>query len=412
MFFYVTHGSEEISGSGTSYLNRSEASNVEKVTTKFLKSGIRPEQIGIITPYEGQRAYLVQYMQNQGPLNTKLYLDVEVASVDAFQGREKDIIILSCVRSNDAQGIGFLSDPRRLNVALTRAKYGLIIVGNPKVLAKNQLWNHLIQYYKELRLLNEGPLSNLKESALTFPKPKKMENSINPGAHFMSNRTFDARDAFRGPQNMPPGGPGFAQRELPEPMTNYLARFGDQYAGYGGRIDPQPAFPGNCPVPLGMFMNVAQIPSRYFNQPMAQIPTGPQPPMNRNPSQYYPHQQQQYQGNQGRPFHPPKQQQRLEEMFPPLGAEGSDGRKPVRGAYSDRGAQSMLSQSHQGYGMSQSDGPSTQPYNTQRMTQPVNRNWHYYIKSFASGNICLILFIVRTPVTDSNVISGLCDRRL
>ena len=61
---------------------------------------------------------------------------VEIASVDAFQGREKDIIIISCVRSNEHQGIGFLNDPRRLNVALTRAKYAIIVVGNPKVLCK------------------------------------------------------------------------------------------------------------------------------------------------------------------------------------------------------------------------------------------------------------------------------------
>lgn len=48
---------------GTSYLNRTEAATVEKLSTKFLKSGIKPEQIGIVTPYEGQRAYIVQYMQ-------------------------------------------------------------------------------------------------------------------------------------------------------------------------------------------------------------------------------------------------------------------------------------------------------------------------------------------------------------
>lgn len=75
-------------------------------------------------------------MQLHGSLKKDLYKDVEVASVDAFQGREKDYIILSCVRSNEHQGIGFLNDPRRLNVALTRAKYGMVILGNPKVLSK------------------------------------------------------------------------------------------------------------------------------------------------------------------------------------------------------------------------------------------------------------------------------------
>lgn len=115
---------------------RTEASNVEKIVTKFFRSGILPSQIGVITPYEGQRSYVVNYMQYNGSLKKELYKEVEVASVDAFQGREKDYIILSCVRSNEHQGIGFLNDPRRLNVALTRAKYGMVILGNPKVLSK------------------------------------------------------------------------------------------------------------------------------------------------------------------------------------------------------------------------------------------------------------------------------------
>lgn len=60
-------------------------------------------QIGVITPYEGQRAYLVNYMQRNGSLRSQLYKEIEVASVDSFQGREKDFIILSCVRSNEHQ---------------------------------------------------------------------------------------------------------------------------------------------------------------------------------------------------------------------------------------------------------------------------------------------------------------------
>ncbi|ESK90181.1 atp-dependent helicase nam7 [Moniliophthora roreri MCA 2997] len=173
MFFYQNLGQEEISSSGTSFLNRTEASNVEKIVTKFFKSGVVPNQIGVVTPYEGQRSYIVNYMQFNGSLKKDLYKEVEVASVDAFQGREKDYIILSCVRSNEHQGIGFLNDPRRLNVALTRAKYGVVILGNPKVLSKHPLWHDLLTHYKSKECLVEGPLSNLQISMIQFSKPKR-----------------------------------------------------------------------------------------------------------------------------------------------------------------------------------------------------------------------------------------------
>ncbi|XP_011032015.1 PREDICTED: regulator of nonsense transcripts 1 homolog [Populus euphratica] len=176
MFFYVQMGQEEISASGTSYLNRTEAANVEKIVTTFLRSGVVPSQIGVITPYEGQRAYIVNYMSRNGALRQQLYKEIEVASVDSFQGREKDYIILSCVRSNEHQGIGFLNDPRRLNVALTRARYGIVILGNPKVLSKQPLWNSLLTHYKEHECLVEGPLNNLKQSMVQFQKPKKIYN--------------------------------------------------------------------------------------------------------------------------------------------------------------------------------------------------------------------------------------------
>lgn len=290
MFFLVTQGQEEIAGSGTSYLNRTEAANVEKITTRFLKCRVDPEQIGIITPYEGQRAYLVQYMQYQGSLHSQLYQNIEIASVDAFQGREKDIIIMSCVRSNEHQGIGFLNDPRRLNVALTRAKYGIIIVGNPKVLSKQPLWNHLLNFYKERKLLVEGSLNNLKESMIQFVKPKKIVNTLNPGTHFMSHAMYDAKEAMiagsfydksgQMGNNLGYNSPYMQQQQINQqqqmsgmpgagyqhnPSMDMFARTHDSIS-YISQDRAQAAI-NNMPVPVGMFMNMHNsVPPRFYSQ--------------------------------------------------------------------------------------------------------------------------------------------------
>ena len=70
MFFYHSISNEEISASGTSFLNRVEAQNIEQVVTAFFNAGLRPDQIGIITPYEGQKAFILSYMQRQGQLES------------------------------------------------------------------------------------------------------------------------------------------------------------------------------------------------------------------------------------------------------------------------------------------------------------------------------------------------------
>jgi len=73
------------------------------------------------------------------------------------------------VRSNEASGIGFLNEARRLNVALTRAKYGLVIFGNAKVLSKHDLWNNLLNEYKAKKCLVEGPnLGALKQCQMVL----------------------------------------------------------------------------------------------------------------------------------------------------------------------------------------------------------------------------------------------------
>ncbi|TVY16123.1 Regulator of nonsense transcripts 1-like protein [Lachnellula arida] len=199
MMFWSNLGNEEISASGTSYLNRTEASNVEKIVTRFFKAGVKPEDIGVITPYEGQRSFVVSSMQNTGTFKKESYKEIEVASVDAFQGREKDFIVLSCVRSNDHQGIGFLSDPRRLNVALTRAKYGLVVLGNPKVLSKHPLWHYLLQHFKERNCLVEGPLSNLQTSLLQFSRPKATYRG--PQRYQMAHSAFNGHPGVNGKNN-------------------------------------------------------------------------------------------------------------------------------------------------------------------------------------------------------------------
>ena len=73
-FFYSVYGSEEIASSGTSFLNRAEAATVERIVSRFLQSGgVSPSDIGVITPYEGQRAFIVNYFKHQGKLAHDVY---------------------------------------------------------------------------------------------------------------------------------------------------------------------------------------------------------------------------------------------------------------------------------------------------------------------------------------------------
>ncbi|MCK8816143.1 IGHMBP2 family helicase [Natroniella sulfidigena] len=123
----------------TSLQNRVEAELCAEIVSYASNSGVEEEQIAVITPYYDQ-ADLVKSL---------LKLDrVEVNTVDAFQGREKEIIVLSLVRSNSKGNIGFLRDVRRLNVSLSRAKKKLIIIGDSTTIGGHQIYCRLIDYIK------------------------------------------------------------------------------------------------------------------------------------------------------------------------------------------------------------------------------------------------------------------------
>ena len=106
--------------------------------------------VGIISPYRAQ----VQYLRSQ--LKKREYFKpfrqlITVNTVDGFQGQERDIILISLVRSNDEGQIGFLRDLRRMNVAITRARMKLIIVGDPQTMTRHPFYRRLYEYVEALK---------------------------------------------------------------------------------------------------------------------------------------------------------------------------------------------------------------------------------------------------------------------
>lgn len=127
---------EEKLADSTSRYNRLEAEIVTEIVNELLKMGLKKEQIGVITHYNDQ----VDLLREK--------VEVEVSSVDGFQGREKEVIIISFVRSNGKGEIGFLDDLRRLNVSLTRARRKLIMVVDSETLSVNGIYARLIDHVK------------------------------------------------------------------------------------------------------------------------------------------------------------------------------------------------------------------------------------------------------------------------
>lgn len=114
--------------------NIGESKVVAKLIFDLIESNITPEMIGVITPYRGQVKVIKEEIKNME------YSNVEISTVDSFQGREKEIIILSMVRCNAKHEVGFLKELKRLNVAVSRAKRLLIAVGDSITLQKGDLY--------------------------------------------------------------------------------------------------------------------------------------------------------------------------------------------------------------------------------------------------------------------------------
>ncbi|KYN40403.1 Putative helicase MOV-10 [Trachymyrmex septentrionalis] len=153
MIFQEVLGTEQRYDKSLSVYNTAEVLSVLVyidilMNSKFKGHAITQKDIGIITPFARQQL-LIKYH-----LAAVNYKDITVGTVETFQGQERNVIILSTVRSrlfkhNSEEHIGFLSNPKRFNVALTRAKALTIIIGNPNVLCKSEHWKLLWNYCKE-----------------------------------------------------------------------------------------------------------------------------------------------------------------------------------------------------------------------------------------------------------------------
>ena len=140
--FYDTAGSDCVENSetdGDSRENPGEADYVARQVNDLIASGLSPSEIAVISPYSAQVRLLRSLIADPG---------VEIDTVDGFQGREKEAIIISLVRSNPKGELGFLTDTRRMNVALTRARRKLIVFGDSATLANHEFYLKLLNYFE------------------------------------------------------------------------------------------------------------------------------------------------------------------------------------------------------------------------------------------------------------------------
>ncbi|KAG1369817.1 hypothetical protein COCNU_15G001830 [Cocos nucifera] len=204
-FFFDVDGVEsQPSGSG-SWVNEGEVEFIvllyHKLASKYedLKSS---SQLAVISPYRHQVKLLRErFRATFGEQSDQV---VDINTVDGFQGREKDIAIFSCVRANSGKGIGFVSDFRRMNVGITRARSSVLVVGSASTLMQDDHWKNLVKsaqdrkcYYKVGKpygaFFNDANLTKLRAED---PRKKKaqMVDELHSEMAVMENTAVDNVD--------------------------------------------------------------------------------------------------------------------------------------------------------------------------------------------------------------------------
>ncbi|KAK4102063.1 hypothetical protein N658DRAFT_424144 [Parathielavia hyrcaniae] len=167
--FFDVRGSQERGPKNQSLVNEEELKVAMQLYRRFRTDYSNVDlkgKIGVITPYKAQLFRLRnRFIEKYGEGITE---EIEFNTTDAFQGRECEIIIFSCVRASPTGGIGFMTDIRRMNVGLTRAKSSLWILGDSRALVQGEFWAKLIEDAKQRDRYTGGNIMTL----LSRPGPK------------------------------------------------------------------------------------------------------------------------------------------------------------------------------------------------------------------------------------------------
>jgi ATP-dependent RNA/DNA helicase IGHMBP2 len=147
---------EETNPESRSSFNREEMELLFKHLQDYIKNldplGLTENigGIGIISPYKAQVSLMQETFNERKPFNKNLQKAITINTIDSFQGQERDIVYISLVRSNDIGEIGFLADTRRMNVAMTRARKKLVIIGDSATIGSHAFYGELLDYVNEI----------------------------------------------------------------------------------------------------------------------------------------------------------------------------------------------------------------------------------------------------------------------
>ncbi|KAI1824353.1 SEN1 N terminal-domain-containing protein [Xylaria intraflava] len=190
--FFDVKGAQEKGHRGQSLVNLQEIRVAmqlyERFTCDYPDLDLKG-MVGIITPYKAQLYQLRESFVRQYGNKITEYIDFN--TTDAFQGRECEIIIFSCVRASSTGGIGFMTDIRRMNVGLTRAKSSLWILGDSRALTQGEFWNKLIIDAKARNLYSAGDvLQLLKKPGARLPPSAAIFPAQSPSSQSPSSSSF------------------------------------------------------------------------------------------------------------------------------------------------------------------------------------------------------------------------------